>query len=223
MTRNSIFYMGEKALNKQGPYFEREHGTVDVDQQVLGAYLRNLRTILGKEEVEAVLELFPIKTYKKGTILLRAGEIARESYYNFKGLVRQYVLINGEERSTFFYTEGHAISSMTSYSKQIPSKHFLSCVEDTTLSVINFEKEKILYERFPRFISMCRESTEEELGNYQDMMATYITSKPEERYQTLLDSRPELLNRVPLYMLASFLGVTPESLSRIRKRIVSKE
>ncbi len=214
--------MEDQAIVKSGPHFEREHGTIEVDQAVRDAHLKSLRANLSEEEVDYVTQAFPIRTFKKGTILLRAGEISRDCYYNLKGLVRQYQLINGEERSTFFYTEGHSISSMTSYRQKVASKHFLSCIEDTTLSVINYEKEKAFYKRFPHFIEMCRESTEEELGNYQNMLSDYITSKPEERYQSILETRPELIKRVPLYMLASFLGVTPESLSRIRKRVIKK-
>ena len=77
-----------------------------------------------------------------------------------------------------------------------------------------------MYNRFPILESMSRVALVEELNNYQEMLSTYITTSPEERYLNLLKFRPELLNRVPQYQLASYLGVTPESLSRIRKRIL---
>jgi len=137
--------MGEKSIRRikeERPYYERAYGEIDVDDSILKPYLNNLRRIMGTDEAEAVIDLFPLKTFKKGTILLRAGEIAKDSYYNFKGLVRQYYLIDGEERNTFFYTEGHSITSMTSYINRAPSKHYLSCIEDTTLSIINFNDEK---------------------------------------------------------------------------------
>lgn len=216
------YYMGEKSFVRTGPYFEKEYGSLPVDPQLLAAYNANMRKILTEEEAEVILEYFPIKKFKKGTILLRAGEIARDSYFNLQGLIRQYYLVDGEERCTFFYTEDQSISSVTSYAQKLPSKYYLSCVEDTTVSVINAEKQKKLYERFPRFIAMCLGSTEQELGQYQDMMSAYITAKPEERYHTLLNTQPELLSRVPQYMLASFLGVTPESLSRIKKRVLKR-
>lgn len=214
--------MGEKSIKHQGPYFEKDDGLLNDNAEIIQRYITGISALLKDDEVKTILELCPIRSFRKGTILLRAGEIARESYYNLKGLVRQYHLMDGEERSTFFYTEGHSISSISSMKNKTPSRHFLSCVEDTTLSVISTEVEERLYRKFPHFIASCRESLEEELGNYQDMLATYITSKPEERYHNLMKTRPELLERVPLYMLASFLGVTPESLSRIRKRIISK-
>jgi len=172
--------------------------------------------------IEAALELITIQTYKKGEHLLREGEICAKSYSIVSGCVRQYYLVDGEEKTTFFYTKGQSIFSPNSTSERIPAKYYLSCVEYTTLSIITLENQKEMYARFPMLESMSRMSLQEELNNYQEMLATYITTNPEERYLNLLKHRPELLHRVPQYQLASYLGVTPESLSRIRKRIFLK-
>ena len=174
------------------------------------------------EDIDAAVELITIKTLKKGEHLLREGEVSAKSYSIVSGCVRQYYLVNGEEKTTFFYSEGQSIFSPNSTSERIPAKYYLSCVEYTTLSVISLENQKEMYSRFPVLESMSRLSLQEELHNYQEMLATYITTSPEERYLNLLKFRPELLNRVPQYQLASYLGVTPESLSRIRKRILLK-
>ncbi|MBL6447949.1 Crp/Fnr family transcriptional regulator [Fulvivirga sp. 29W222] len=177
---------------------------------------------LTEEELQAISAAIEIRAYKAGTILLEAGEIATECYLNLKGCVRQYYFIDGEEKTTFFYTEDQPIASFASATKKMPSTHYLSCVEDTVLSVMSFEKEEKLYKKYPRFESLCRIGVEEQLGDYQEILAKYITSSPEERYLNLLETRPDLLNRVPQYQLASYLGVKPESLSRIRKRIMLK-
>jgi len=178
---------------------------------------------LNEEETGAIAECIPIKSFSKGTILLKAGEISTDSYFVIKGCVRSYFIINDEERTTAFYIEEDAVASLTSYTKQTPAKHFLSCVEDSTLAVLNYEKEKELYERVPKFESLCRISMEQDFGKQQQELADFITSSPEERYLNLLETRPELLNRVPQYHLASYLGVKPESLSRIRKRVALKK
>ncbi|MEQ9166519.1 MAG: Crp/Fnr family transcriptional regulator, partial [Fulvivirga sp.] len=89
--------------------------------------------------------------------------------------------------------------------------------------VLNYEKEKILYKLFPRLESICRVSMEDDLGKHQEMLASHITKSPEQRYLKLLNERADLLQRVPQYHLASYLGVKPESLSRIRKRIQSRD
>lgn len=174
------------------------------------------------DDIETAVELISIITLKKGEHLLREGEVSAKSYSIVSGCVRQYYLVDGEEKTTFFYTEGQSIFSPNSTSERIPAKYYLSCVEYTTLAVITLENQKEMYSRFPVLESLSRLSLQEELNNYQEMLATYITTSPEERYLNLLKFRPELLNRVPQYQLASYLGVTPESLSRIRKRILFK-
>lgn len=177
---------------------------------------------LSKEEIEDAMQLISIESFDSGTLILRKGEVSAKSYSVVSGCVRQYYLVDGEEKSTFFYTEGDSIFSMNTGSEKTPSKYFLSCVEPTMLSVITFENQKILYERFPKLETLSRTSLQEELVHYQELLATYIVTTPEERYLNLLHFRPELLNRVPQYQLASYLGVAAESLSRIRKRISHK-
>jgi len=177
---------------------------------------------LSPEEIKFIKDRNPVKFFKKGTILLKEGEYSDLCYYNFEGCVRQYYIIDGLEKTTFFYTEGFAISPLTTTSKDTPSKYYLECIEDCNLSVTTRASEQELYQKFPRLESMCRKETERELGRYQELLASYITSSPEERYLNLLKNRPELLNRVPQHQIASYLGVKPESLSRIRKRLSSK-
>ncbi len=174
---------------------------------------------LNKEQDNAVTECIPIKTFEKGHILLREGQVSNESYFNIKGLVRKYYLVDGEERTTEFYVEKDAISSLQSYNLNVPANHYLECIEDCRLAVLSREKEQELFKRVPNFESLCRVSVEEELGAYQDKLAQFMISSPEKRYLDLMENRPDLLQRVPQYHLASYLGVKPESLSRIRKRI----
>ena len=80
-----------------------------------------------------------------------------------------------------------------------------------------------MYETFPKLEIITRMMMEQDLGKSQDAMANFITSSPEERYLNLQKTRPDLLQRVPQHQLASFLGVTPESLSRIRNRMAKNK
>ena len=177
---------------------------------------------LNEDEAKAVTECIPIKTFEKGHVLLREEQVSNESYFNIEGLVRKYYLVDGEEKTTEFYIEKDAISSLQSYNLKIPSNHYLECIEDCRLAILSREKEQELFERVPSFESICRVSVEEELGVYQDKLAQFMISSPEKRYLELMENRPELLQRVPQYHLASYLGVKPESLSRIRKRIAQR-
>ncbi len=119
--------------------------------------------------------------------------------------------------------EEEAISSLQSYHQKVPSKHYLQCVEDSRLAVLSYEKEQELFKRIDGFESLCRVSVEDELGAQQEKLSHFMMMSPEQRYLDLLEHRPELLQRIPQYHLASYLGVKPESLSRIRKRIANRK
>jgi len=177
---------------------------------------------LSLAEKETIAELMIVRSFRKGALILREGQVSTNCYTILEGCIRQYYLIDGEERTTFFYTEGQTIYAQRGSNKKTPAKHYLACVEDTTITMMTQEDENELFRRFPRFERLSRMALEEELGNYQEMLAAFMTSSPEERYLRLLKNKPELLDRVPHYHLASYLGVKPESLSRIRKRIMKK-
>lgn len=177
---------------------------------------------LTKDEAKAFYECIPIRSFKKGTILLREGQICRDSYFVIEGCVRKYYMIDGEQRTTEFYVEDESISSMKSYQNRIPANHYFECTEDCRLAVLNFDKEQELYNRVPKYEKLCRMSIENDFGEQQEVLAKFVTSTPEERYRNLIETRSDLIRRVPQYHLASYLGIQPESLSRIRKRLSSK-
>jgi CRP-like cAMP-binding protein len=181
-------------------------------------YLSNF-VQLDQKEMDVISSQVPVKEYKAGAVLLKEGKIATLSFFNIKGCVRMYYLIDGEEKTTFFYTENQFITSMRSFTTSTPADHYLECVEDCTLALIPNEVEKELLANFPKLETFARIILEKELANYQEMLANYITSNPEQRYRKLLQQNPDLLQRVPLYQLASYIGVKAESLSRIRSRI----
>jgi CRP-like cAMP-binding protein len=98
----------------------------------------------------------------------------------------------------------------------------VACLEDSILTVANTDMEQMIFEKFPRFQILCRLLSEELLVKNQATFDSFKTSSPEQRYVNLLESRPDLLQRVPLRQLASYLGMKPESLSRIRKRLAKQ-
>ncbi len=175
------------------------------------------------EEQEAINKLNTIRSYKKGSLLLREGEVSTKSFYIISGCVRQYYVKDGEEKTTNFFIEQESITPATNMTNLTPSSHYLECLEDTDLTYATDEQTKDICDKFPRLGEMCRENTEFALSEHHQKFAKFIMSSPEERYIDLLENRPNLLNRVPQYQLASYIGITPESLSRIRKRLVSKK
>jgi len=177
---------------------------------------------LDEEEAKVLAEHNPVRRFKKGTNLLREGEIADTCWFVIKGCVRQYHIVDGSEKTTFFYTENQFIAPSSSYEKQIPSDYYLSCVEDTIASVTVLGSIPKMFKKYPKFESLSLVFMEQENSQTKDSFAAFKTSSPEDRYLHLIKTRPDLLNRVPQHHIASYIGVTPESLSRIRKRISEK-
>jgi len=176
---------------------------------------------LTDELVRIIVESTIIKEFKKGTILLHEGEISNESFFVLKGCIRSYMLKDGEDLTLEFYTEEQPVSSI-SFGKNTPSIHYLECIEDTIASVNTPEHENEMFRKYPQFESICRIMSEVMMANYQESFTGYKLATPEERYLNLVKNRPELIQRVPQYQLASYLGMKPESLSRIRKRLSRK-
>ena len=190
-------------------------------EQVLIDYIRQIAPI-SDSEINKILELVKIRAYKRGKVLLREGQLRSVCYFVLQGCIRQFYLIDGEEKTTHFFTEGQPVSVSSFPFENKPSKSFLVCNEDCLLIEGMPEDEQMFFEQIPRMETLNRIGVEMELQKSQETLAEYILTSPEERYLNLLKTRPDLLDRVPQYQLASFLGVTPESLSRIRKRIMAR-
>jgi CRP-like cAMP-binding protein len=176
---------------------------------------------LSEEEISIIHEQNLIKSYKKDTVLLSEGEYAKECYFILQGCVRSYFLIDGEEKTTDFYTESQAITPI-SYTQKEPSTYFLSCLEDCIIALGSTERNKKLVEKIPKLESLISQMNSELLIQKQISFDSFKSLSPEQRYLTLLETRPDLFNRAPLYHIATYLGITPVSLSRMRKRVSNK-
>lgn len=177
---------------------------------------------LSAEEVEQLSELLQVVQHPAGTVLVNAGEISTACYFVLQGCLRQYQSVDGTERTTHFYTEQQAAVLYSSYNQQIPANSYLACVEDSVLIAGEMAVEQSMYKQFPQLEQITRSMMAQDLGKSQDDYARFVTLSPEERFRDLLNNRPELFQRVPQHQLASFIGVTPESFSRIKKRIYGK-
>lgn len=189
-------------------------------QDILFEFISKYIT-LTEEEKNALLSLELFHSLKKGTVILKEGQKSKDSYFVLKGCIRTYYDVDGEEKTTAFYTEMDVLTPPCVIS-QTPSEYYISCVEDTILTISNADMEVEVNSKFPKFEIMCRLLSEQLLAKQQINFDEFKTSSPEQRYLNLLEKRPDLIQRVPQYQLASYLGIKAESLSRIRARITEK-
>lgn len=171
-----------------------------------------------EDQAKLILEYSQIKSLPKETIILKEGDLAKECFFILDGCMKKYYLIDGEEKITKFYTEGQMITP-SSYTNQEPSKYYISTIEDTVVSFGDSNSENAVYENHPELESLTRKLGEILLVNTNQEFDNWVNNSPEERYLLLLENRPDLIQRVPQYDIASYLGIRPESLSRIRKRL----
>jgi len=176
---------------------------------------------LTDDEKNAILSLDLFRSIKKGTTLLKEGQKSKDSYFVLKGCIRTYYVLDSEEKTTAFFTEMEALTPPCVISKT-PSEYYVSCIEDTILIVSNSDMEVEINSKFPKFETICRILSEELLAKQRIDFDEFKTSSPEQRYLNLIQKRPDLLQRVPQHQLASYLGIKPQSLSRLRARIVGK-
>jgi len=177
---------------------------------------------LTDDEKNAIVSLDIFRSFKKGTILLQEGQKSKDSYFVLKGCIRVYYIIDGDEKTTAFYTELDALTPHCVINKA-SSEYFISCVEDSMLLVSNSDMTEEVNNKFPKFDVMCRMFSEELLAKQRIDFDEFKTSSPEQRYTNLSQKRPDLIQRVPQHQLASYLGIKPESLSRLRARILKKK
>ncbi len=176
---------------------------------------------LSTEEIFAIDETMEEKRFKKGEILIREGQISSQVFFVLDGLVRQYYLVAGEEKTLDFFEEGRWVLSATNVAPTMPSPHFLECSTDCVLLVGSSVKGEALYQKYPKLGDISRKLMESVFVEQRAKLEKFLTSDPQERYLLLLKNNPDLPQRVPQYQIASYIGVTPESLSRIRKRLAS--
>ncbi|MCG8575426.1 MAG: Crp/Fnr family transcriptional regulator [Flavobacteriales bacterium] len=179
-------------------------------------------TVITKELEIAISESTLFKSFKKGSILLKEGGISNECYFILKGAIRTYFLKDGDEKTMEFYTEEQPVVP-ANYGTSKPSEYYIECLEDTIVSVGNPQLEKETFQKYPQLESLSRLIAETIIIKQQESFTQFKTSTPEERYLNILKTRPNLLQIAPQHQLASYLGIKPESLSRIRKRLMDRK
>ncbi len=186
--------------------------------------LKNIKAYISLNEAEifALTTAVEKKRYSKNEIIFTEGKIYKDIYFVTQGCVRLFYNVDGNDKTAFFYTEGQFICAGESYTYNIPAIENYQAVEETELYVFTKKNIELLLSVIPKFEVIARIATENELITCQKVIASFVTKSAEQRYVDLLQTQGDLFQRVPQQYIASFLGVSPETLSRIKARVYKK-
>jgi CRP-like cAMP-binding protein len=166
-----------------------------------------------------IREIFEHRELPSKHILLKEGEIADRMFLVEKGCLRSYFYKDGKDITFQFFFEKDGVASAESFFENKPSRFYIEAIEKTV--IMAFQKKQYLetMENMPELKNMMFAGIQKRLFQYMDYMMSYIKDTPAERYLNLMKTRPEIIKRVPQHYIASYLGMTPVSLSRIRNKI----
>jgi CRP/FNR family transcriptional regulator, anaerobic regulatory protein len=177
---------------------------------------------ISEEEAEFAKNHFPLKSYSKNEVFFKEGNIATSIYFVVEGCVRLFYNVEGNEKTAFFYTEGKFFCANESFVKNTTARENFQALENTTIMSIHKSFDIKLLKKFPNFEMIERYALLDELITNNRIIESFVSNSPQERYIELLKTNKEIFQRVHQQYIASYLGISPESLSRIRKRITKK-
>jgi hypothetical protein len=177
---------------------------------------------LSDRDEEIIHRLFHKKTFKKGDHLLEAGNVCRYITFIETGLVRYYINSDGEQQTNYFNKENEFVCNYMSFLPQIPSNVNIQALEDTTVYVISFNDMQQFYATVEHGERFGRLGIEQVYVNVISQVVSLYTDPPDIRYRKFISNFTDIGQRIPQYYIASYVGIKPQSLSRIRKRIANQ-
>lgn len=173
---------------------------------------------LSEEAQSLILPKFRIKKYAKGAILLKKGHVAHDAHFIISGLARCFFDYQGKEITNYFAFENEGITSSLSFMTQKPSDEIIQVLEDSVVATLSFNDLEALYKANHEICNMGRKFMEGISIELEERIRIFQIAAAQDRYDYILSHKPQIIQRVPLKHLASFLGITAETLSRIRRK-----
>jgi len=177
---------------------------------------------LSQQQAAHIQSLFQPRNYKRGAVLLRSGQVANELFFVVEGALRQfYVNEAGDERTCNFTFENDFVTDLESFSQQTKSPSSIKALANTTCLCIRCEDLKILLKDSPEIAEYFRIFVERIAAKSMRRTKSLLYSAPEKQFTELIEEQPWIFQRVPQLYIAQYLGIAPESLSRIKKRLMA--
>ena len=193
-----------------------------MDSSPLLDHLKHAYNVSVKDGIK-LIQLFEPLAIKKNEHLYRSGEIVRHVYFVERGCLRQYYINNnGEERTIYFKVENGWCSELVSFLDGKPTELCVQALENSTLQIINQKNWVYAVTQIQTFTMGFIRAQQDTNIMLKKRLAEATVETPEEKYLRFIQEQPNLLQRLPLYHIAAYLAMTPETLSRIRKKIAQK-
>jgi len=191
--------------------------------EVLQAYFER-NGVLTSEEIDFMRSLVLPKQLKKGEFLIREGEIPRFGAFVCRGFLRSYFVDNkGKEHVVQFAPENWWISARPGVVQDAPSSVFIDAIEDSDILLVDHAGHASLMQRVPLYASSFLAGIQKRGEAKEKRIVHSLAATAEERYNEFIKTYPSIAQRVPQHMLASYLGITPETVSRIRRKALTKK
>jgi len=186
-------------------------------------FIAGIQPQLAAPAIAAIADCFAYQQYAKGEVLIASGQIAPVYVLVEQGLVRAYTVnTEGEDVTTGIYSAGQVACELSSFFRRIPSREQFVCLCSTSAWVISFDRLQQAFHSQPEFREFGRAVLVSEYAALKERMLSGLHLTAEERYAQLIKQSPEVFLHLPLKHVASYLGITDTSLSRIRKEFAKK-
>ncbi len=183
------------------------------------AYYSNLTTLSHNDE-KALISKLKVINLKKRESILKEDQICDYVYFINSGIVRFYQVVNGEEKTLEFFFADDYFSSYESFLTRKPGNLNIDTLTDTELLVLSYEDVQELYKLSASFTTFGRKISEMYFSKYIKKYTSLLVKSPKRRYLELHKNRPKVIQYIPSYMIASYLGIKPETLSRLKKEVL---
>ncbi len=174
---------------------------------------------MSDEKAELISTYFKKRSYTKGTLLIQGGKTSKQSYFLDTGIIRSYIIdLNGDEVTTRFFSAPDFFNDYLSFFEQKPSQENYELITDCDIYSISFDNVQYCFHNIPEFREWGRMLLTLNYAFVNNRMIAFHKKTAQERYLDLKTLHPEIIKKVPLQHIASYLGITKYSLSRIRKK-----